>query len=78
VNQLILSLGLVLLHGLDGREIFINPETVTTMHTAIPGSKNKLLSDEAKCVLNTSDGKFISVIETCDEVRMLFQRESGK
>jgi hypothetical protein len=78
MDQFVLTLGLVLLHGLDGREIYINPETVTTMRAPIHGKENKVISAETQCVLNTTDGKFISVIETCDKVRELFQKEYGK
>jgi hypothetical protein len=70
-----LALGLVLLHGPDGRELYINPESITTMRATIPGEKNKVIHGEIKCVLNTTDGKFISVIESCETVRGLFQSE---
>jgi hypothetical protein len=66
-------LALVLLHAPQGHEIYINPDTVTTMRSP-PAEKNKHFTDEAKCMLNTSDGKFIAVIESCDEVRKLFQQ----
>jgi hypothetical protein len=68
------ALALVLLHGPAGHQIYVNPESVTTMTEALPGSKNKHIVDTAKCLLNTTDGKFISVVETCDEVRALFQQ----
>jgi hypothetical protein len=68
------ALALVLLHGPAGHQIYVNPESVTTMSAAPLGSKNKHVVDNAKCLLNTADGKFISVVETCDEVRALFQQ----
>jgi hypothetical protein len=64
---------LVLLHAPTGSAIYVNPDTVTTMRSPT-AEKNKHFTDEAKCLLNTSDGKFISVIETCDEVRELFKK----
>jgi uncharacterized protein YlzI (FlbEa/FlbD family) len=66
------AVGLLLLHGPDGREIYINPETVTTMRAA-PHDKNKHFPDEARCMLNTNDGKFIAVIESCEEIRKLMK-----
>jgi hypothetical protein len=66
-------LGLIMLHAPTGSVVYVNPDTVTTMRAATPGEKNKHYTDEAKCLLNTSDGKFISVIETCDQVRALFR-----
>ena len=73
MNIVELALGLVLLHGPSGSEIWVNPKTVTTMHTSRPGEANRHITQGARCLLNTTDGKFISVVETCDEVRLKFQ-----
>jgi uncharacterized protein YlzI (FlbEa/FlbD family) len=70
-----LALGLILLHGPDGRELYINPEAITTMRAATI-EKNKVITDSAKCVLNTTDGKFIAVVESCDKVRKLMEKPS--
>jgi hypothetical protein len=59
----------IVLHGPGGFEININPKRVTSMRSGIAGQKNKFIHEDAKCVLNMDDGKFISVIETCDQVR---------
>jgi hypothetical protein len=64
-------LGLLLLHTPDGREIYIRADSVTTMRAAV--HENKLVTDSARCVLHTTDGKFNSVRETCQMVRTLFQ-----
>jgi hypothetical protein len=66
-------LGLLLLHSPDGREIYIRADSVTTMRAAAPDHKNKLVTETARCVLHTEDGKFNSVRETCQTVRALFQ-----
>lgn len=68
------TLALVLLHGPNGHEILLNPATMTSMHAARPGVPNELLTDEVKCVVNTMDGKFVSVVETCERVRELFRK----
>lgn len=68
---------LVLLHAPDGHEIHINPVTVTSMHAAIEGQKNKSVTEQVKCLINTTDGKFLAVVETCDVVRKLLE-ESAK
>lgn len=65
---------LVILHGPNGHEILLNPAAMTSMHAARPGVPNELLTDEIKCVINTSDGKFVSVVETCAIVRELFRQ----
>jgi uncharacterized protein YlzI (FlbEa/FlbD family) len=65
---------LVLLHGPDGREILLNADLVVSMHAAIKGKPNTALTDEVRCLINTSDGKFISVVESCDQVLELIGR----
>ena len=64
---------LVLLHGPNGHEISLAPRQVTSLHAAIPGKPNKQFDNDVKCVINTTDGKFVSVIETCDTVRQLIE-----
>lgn len=63
---------LVLLHAPGGRQIHVNPDLVVSMRTAVEGEPNVALTDEVKCMLNTNDGKFISVVERCDMVMELF------
>jgi hypothetical protein len=64
------ALALALLHAPGGGAIYVNPDSVVTLHGK-KGEKNQHVTDAAKCVVVTVDGKFISVIETCDEVRKL-------
>ncbi|KRR21375.1 hypothetical protein CQ14_06915 [Bradyrhizobium lablabi] len=64
---------LALLHAPNGHDIHVNPREVTSMHAAIPGKKNELVTEGVRCVINLTDGRFVSVVETCDEVSRLFQ-----
>jgi hypothetical protein len=64
---------LVLLHAPDGHEIVLNSAAVTSMHSAIPGEPNKAFTAAVECLINTSDGKFVSVVESCDKVRDLVE-----
>lgn len=65
---------LVILHAPNGHEILLNPRAVTSMHAAVPGKTNELIVDDVRCVINTYDGKFVSVIEPCDTVRQLLRQ----
>ncbi|HEX3412865.1 MAG TPA: hypothetical protein VHT00_14190 [Stellaceae bacterium] len=59
---------LILLHGPEGHEIYVNPDTVV----ALRGETGKqLLADQAGCLLLTTDSKFITVREPCADVRKL-------
>lgn len=69
----ITAVALVLLHGPGGREILISPGAVTSMQAAIEGKPNQNLAEAVRCVINTSDGKFVSVIETCGKIRELLE-----
>jgi hypothetical protein len=59
-------LTLVILMGFDGQEIEVNPDAIVSTRTP---REDTTLSEGVKCTLNTIDGKTISVIETCAEVR---------
>jgi uncharacterized protein YlzI (FlbEa/FlbD family) len=56
------------LHTVDGREIAINAEQVTSVTSGKDGESNKLLTDKVHCVVSLANGKFISVLEDCDAV----------
>lgn len=71
---MLVALVLVALHAPDGHEILVNPAAVTSMHAAVEGKKNELISEQVRCLINTNDGKFISVIEPCDKVSELFRQ----
>lgn len=68
------AVALVLLHGPNGHEILLNPALIASMHAAKPGVENKYVTDEAQCVINTADGKFVSVVEPCATVRELSEK----
>lgn len=69
---------LVLLHAPNGHEILLNPEAVASMHSAIEGKPNEMITDEVGCVINTWDGKFVSVVESCTQVQELTQKQGEK
>ena len=67
---------LLLLHAADGHEIRVNPEHVTHLHAARPGApaKDKIFSDNVKCLVNLADGKFVTVIEPCEVVQKMLEQ----
>jgi hypothetical protein len=74
VGTEVIAVVLVLLHSPSGRDILINPAAVTSMQAAIEGKKNERIAEEVRCLINTSDGKFVSVVEPCERVRELFRQ----
>jgi hypothetical protein len=67
---------LVELHGIDGRTILINPAQVTSVHAQKSGEPNSLLHGDVYCLINLGSGKFVSVVEHCDQVRTLIEDHS--
>jgi hypothetical protein len=71
---------LIILHTGDGSEININPAQVTSLRKARPAdhfpSSEKYFSDKVRCMVNLTDGKFLTVIEECEAIRKMLQ-ETG-
>lgn len=64
---------LIVLHTLDGRAVTINPAQVTHLIAALADQPNVLLVEGVQCVINLSDGKRVTVTESCDAVRKLLE-----
>lgn len=62
----VLAIFLAELMGIDGQIIEVNPKAVVSVRTVRPGEH---FGRGAKCLIHTSDGKFIVVVETCDMAR---------
>ena len=63
---------LMLLHGPDGSEIRVNPDQITHLRSAKPNaSKDEKIfhGSPANCMINLADGKFVTVVETCEQVK---------
>ena len=71
-SPVVVVLQLVMQHGIDGREISVNPQQVTSLHAAT-SKGNKLVANEVRCIVGLADGKFVSVVETCDVVKRLLE-----
>ena len=69
IALLLVTLQLVIFHTVDGHEVAINPAHITNMIAAKDDQENKLFTDSVRCVINLTDGKFITVAESCDMVR---------
>lgn len=63
----------LLLHLPGGREVSIAVSEIVSMRDG--ERKGELLSPEVGCMINTEDGKFISVTESCRTVRDMIRDE---
>lgn len=69
---MLLALTLLLLHDPEGADVVINSKLITTLRGP-RGSEAKNFTAKAQCMINTSDGKFVTVTETCATVRRLME-----
>jgi hypothetical protein len=65
---------MVILHSATGVEIDVNTDTITNMRGP---DGHKHLTPNVRCLINMSDGKFVTVKETCEEVRRIMARKKG-
>lgn len=62
--MLTLALALVMLHGLDGQPIFVNPHEIVSVRAPT----SELLHENVNCSIQTADGRLINVVDTCAQV----------
>lgn len=68
------KVSLVVLHMIDGRSVTINSAHVTRMsETRDDQDEDKQLAAGIRCVIYLSDGRYVSVVETCGEVLRLMK-----
>jgi hypothetical protein len=56
--------------------IDVNTELIT--HLRNPEPTNPAFTSNVKCQVNMSDGKFVTVIESCREVRSIMDNRKSK
>jgi hypothetical protein len=71
---IVVGMSLVILHRVDGGEVAVSPTHITSMHSKAPTSgQNKLVTQEARCILWLDDGKQLLVLEPCETVKRLME-----
>jgi len=66
---LLVAAKLIVLQTLDGYEVSVAADQITYLGAAKDGTSNRLLTEAARCIVNLTDGRFITVTETCSSVR---------
>jgi uncharacterized protein YlzI (FlbEa/FlbD family) len=62
---------MIVLTATDGRPIKVNPKDIVSLR--VPPSSGDHVSKDAHCLVFTSDGKYIGVQESCDQVNSKLQ-----
>jgi hypothetical protein len=55
------------LHGPDGQRAFLNPRAISSLREPV-GTDLKHFTGSVRCVVVTTNGKFIAVVETCTDI----------
>jgi len=58
---------------LDGRQVLINRQAIVTIGGARKDGGQPVLTGKATCVVTFVDGKFLTVVESCDAIRQRLQ-----
>lgn len=68
---------MIILHSGSGTSLDLNTTTITNLRNPEP-SNNALFTPGVKCQVNMTDGKFVTVTETCAEVRQIMEGRKHK
>ena len=71
------SMDYLAVQTLDGREVMINPKAIVTIGGPRASTEQQLLTDKATCLVTLVDGKFVTVVESCDTIRQRLQDRQG-
>lgn len=66
---LLVALDLLEVHGPDGQTAFINTHEIASMRAPNSGDLGWHFAKGSKCIILTTDGKWLAVVETCAELR---------
>jgi hypothetical protein len=69
-----IAIELITLHMIDGRVVQVNPAQITQLVHAT-GKGNKSFVAGVHCLVRMTDGAFVSVAETCEDVEKLVKGE---
>jgi len=63
---------MIVLHSGSGIALDLNPQTITNLRN--PDPSIGAFSPNVKCQVNMVDGKFVTVKETCEQVKKLMEQ----
>lgn len=59
---------MIILHDPNGLTISVNPSEIATLRET-RGKDATLIHESVRCVVGMSNGKWVSVVEPCDQIR---------
>jgi hypothetical protein len=67
----VILLVMIILHSGTGTPVEVNPLTITNLRN--PEPTNNAFTKGVACQVNMTDGKYVTVKETCEQVRKLME-----
>ena len=61
----------MLLHGPENQSYWVNMDQVTTLRQPIPADMQSAFPKGTRCIVVTTNGKFVAVTEACEVVYQL-------
>lgn len=61
------------LHGPDGQRAYVAPRQIASLRTPTAFDLQRHFAAGTKCIVLTTDGKFVAVVETCAAIRELMR-----
>jgi hypothetical protein len=77
VKIIAVAVRLIVLHSGSGAEVDINPDGITSLRAESRKGEDRYFAEGTACMINTSDGKFVTVVETCEQVRKMIEEVDG-
>lgn len=68
---LLIASHFMLLHGPDNQSYYVNTDQVTSLRAPMPADLERSFPRSVHCVVVTTNGKFLAVTETCEQVYQL-------
>lgn len=67
---------LIVLHRVDGHEVRVSPEQITSLHSPQRGLKvdDKIYDPKAQCLVGLTDGKNVLTLESCPEIQRMMEQ----
>lgn len=74
-----LVFALIVLHNVEGRDIIVNSELITSMREARDADEpGHAFTDGIRCMISLADGKYVTVVEECDAIQGIIKNaETG-
>lgn len=66
---MLVAVQLLEVHGPDGQIALINTHEIASIRAPSAADLGRHFAKGARCVVLTTDGKFLAVTETCTEIR---------